>query len=213
MRHLLANLLRALPVDIEKNIDTHRVVADAADFRLMPDGGVARADVHRGNRIRAALAVEHQRLAGYRALGVLGALLHHHAGAERADAAALADGARVHVRAGILANVHDLRARVEILPCACERPSVIARNIYSALSELDSANEPYFKHRLDSLQQIIAQTDTDVRDRLRNADTTFLIYHPALSYFARDYGLKQISIEEGGKEPSPVTWNSSWTAT
>ena len=34
--------------------------------------------------------------------------------------------------------------------------SVIARNIYSALSELDSANEPYFKHRLDSLQQIIA---------------------------------------------------------
>ena len=82
--------------------------------------------------------------------------------------------------------------------------SVIARNIYSALSELDSANEPYFKHRLDSLQQIIAQTDTDVRDRLRNADTTFLIYHPALSYFARDYGLKQISIEEGGKEPSPA---------
>ena len=82
--------------------------------------------------------------------------------------------------------------------------SVIARNIYSALSELDSANEPYFKHRLDSLQQIIAQTDTDVRDRLQNADTTFLIYHPALSYFARDYGLKQISIEEGGKEPSPA---------
>ena len=33
--------------------------------------------------------------------------------------------------------------------------SVIARNIYSALSELDSANEPYFKHRLGSLQQNI----------------------------------------------------------
>lgn len=82
--------------------------------------------------------------------------------------------------------------------------SVIARNIYAALSELDSANEPYYKHRLDSLQQIIAQTDTEVRDRLQNADTTFLIYHPALSYFARDYGLKQISIEERGKEPSPA---------
>ena len=57
---------------------------------------------------------------------------------------------------------------------------------------------------MDSLQQIIAQTDTEVRDRLQNADTTFLIYHPALSYFARDYGLKQISIEERGKEPSPA---------
>ena len=82
--------------------------------------------------------------------------------------------------------------------------SAIARNISAALSELDSANEPYYKHRLDSLQQIIAQTDTEVRDRLQNADTTFLIYHPALSYFARDYGLKQISIEERGKEPSPA---------
>ena len=30
------------------------------------------------------------------------------------------------------------------------------------------------------------------------------IGHPALSYFARDYGLHQISIEEGGKEPSPA---------
>ena len=32
----------------------------------------------------------------------------------------------------------------------------------------------------------------------------FVIYHPALTYFARDYGLHQISIEEGGKEPSPA---------
>lgn len=82
--------------------------------------------------------------------------------------------------------------------------SVIADNIYAALCELDSENEPYYKHRRDSLQQIIAQTDTEVRNLLQNADSTFLIYHPALSYFARDYGLKQISIEEGGKEPSPA---------
>ncbi|WP_455672570.1 metal ABC transporter solute-binding protein, Zn/Mn family [Phocaeicola sp.] len=82
--------------------------------------------------------------------------------------------------------------------------SVIADNIYAALCELDSANEPYYKTRLDSLKQVIARTDEEVRGLLHNADTTFLIYHPALSYFARDYGLKQISIEEGGKEPSPA---------
>ena len=44
--------------------------------------------------------------------------------------------------------------------------------------------------RLDSLQQIIAQTDTDVRDRLQNADTTFLIYHPALSSSAISRALR-----------------------
>lgn len=82
--------------------------------------------------------------------------------------------------------------------------SVIADNIYAALCELDEANAPYYKERLDSVQQVIAQTDKEVRQLLQNADTTFLIYHPALSYFARDYGLKQISIEEGGKEPSPT---------
>ena len=82
--------------------------------------------------------------------------------------------------------------------------NVIADNIYTALCELDAAHEADYKHRLDSLKQIISQTDTDVRSLLENADSTFLIYHPALSYFARDYGLKQISIEEGGKEPSPA---------
>ena len=33
---------------------------------------------------------------------------------------------------------------------------------------------------------------------------TFMIYHPALSYMARDYGLTQISIEHDGKAPSPA---------
>ncbi|MDK2979127.1 MAG: zinc transport system substrate-binding protein [Bacteroidales bacterium] len=32
----------------------------------------------------------------------------------------------------------------------------------------------------------------------------FLIFHPALSYLARDYGLEQISIEIDGKEPTPA---------
>ena len=46
-------------------------------------------------------------------------------------------------------------------------------------------------------------TDKEIRCLLQEADSTFLIYHPALSYFARDYDLKQISIEKDGKEPSP----------
>lgn len=33
---------------------------------------------------------------------------------------------------------------------------------------------------------------------------SFMIFHPALSYLARDYGLNQISVELDGKEPSPT---------
>ncbi len=55
----------------------------------------------------------------------------------------------------------------------------------------------------DSLNRVIAQTDSTVRTLLNHkADRAFLIYHPALSYFARYYKLEQICLEEGGKEPS-----------
>lgn len=81
---------------------------------------------------------------------------------------------------------------------------IIADNIYQALCELDSTHQEDYQKRLDVLKQTIRQTDANVRTLLEKADSTFLIYHPALSYFARDYGLKQVSIEEGGKEPSPA---------
>jgi zinc transport system substrate-binding protein len=81
---------------------------------------------------------------------------------------------------------------------------IIAENIYKALCELDAAHQADYQKRLDVLKETIRQTDENVKALLKNADKTFLIYHPALSYFARDYELKQISMEEGGKEPSPA---------
>lgn len=83
---------------------------------------------------------------------------------------------------------------------------IIARNIYKALCRLDKENEGYYLSRYDSLSRQIVQTDSIIRQTLQQPDCakSFMIYHPALSYFARDYGLQQISIEEGGKEPSPA---------
>lgn len=82
--------------------------------------------------------------------------------------------------------------------------AVIVENVCAALCELDSTHRTEYRYRTDSLKQVIAQTDKDIRNLLQQADSAFIIYHPALSYFARDYDLKQISIEEGGKEPSPA---------
>ncbi len=83
---------------------------------------------------------------------------------------------------------------------------IIANNTYQALVSLDPENETYFAARRDSLCARILKTDTLIRQELTSPDAThaFIIYHPALSYFARDYGLTQIPIEESGKEPSPV---------
>lgn len=83
---------------------------------------------------------------------------------------------------------------------------IIANNIFQALCTLDKDNETYYLSRYDSLIHRIEETDSIIFNMLKkndDADHAFMIYHPALSYFARDYGLHQISIEEGGKEPSP----------
>lgn len=82
---------------------------------------------------------------------------------------------------------------------------LIASNICKALCALDKENEAHYVARYNSLDQIIRQTDNEILQLLdEGADKAFLIFHPALSYFARDYGLKQFSIEEDGKEPSPA---------
>ena len=82
---------------------------------------------------------------------------------------------------------------------------IIAKNILDALCALDMDNKEYYQQRHDVLVNRIEQTDSIILGLLKDdADHAFMIYHPALSYFARDYGLLQICIEEGGKEPSPA---------
>ena len=72
-------------------------------------------------------------------------------------------------------------------------------------TRLDSLHRGEYAARLDSLEGVITRTDSLVRRLLsEGAPRAFLIYHPALSYFARDYGLTQLCLEEGGKEPSPA---------
>lgn len=59
-----------------------------------------------------------------------------------------------------------------------------------------------FRHRYDSLAAVIAATDTlATRQFSQLANRRFMVFHPALTYFARDYGLQQIAIEAGGKTP------------
>lgn len=82
---------------------------------------------------------------------------------------------------------------------------IIAGNVLNALCAIDKANEEEYRERFRNLCNRIEHTDSLICHMLSapDADRAFMIYHPALSYFARDYGLHQIAIEEDGKEPSP----------
>src|SRR5574344_135943 len=80
---------------------------------------------------------------------------------------------------------------------------IIAQNIYRSLCSMDEKDSLYFKGRLAELNKHIEGIDYIIRNNLKKQKCkSFLIYHPTLPYFARDYGIKQIPIEEEGKEPS-----------
>lgn len=73
-----------------------------------------------------------------------------------------------------------------------ERITQVLVDKYPQNSELYQANSRKLLAQIDSLDSYI---------RSKNLDK-FVIAHPSLTYFARDYGVEQIAIEVEGKDPS-----------
>ena len=82
----------------------------------------------------------------------------------------------------------------------------MVREIEVALSKEKPAREEFFKINHIALTQELDILDQEIRGILANGKTrSFMVFHPAWSYFAEAYGLEQISIEHNGKEPGPRT--------
>lgn len=81
----------------------------------------------------------------------------------------------------------------------------ICRNICRTLCDIDSAGAPVYRARLERLVAHIHEVDSRIHKMLEDLPSrTFVIVHPALSYFASEYGLTQLSIEQEGREPGPL---------
>ena len=80
---------------------------------------------------------------------------------------------------------------------------VIAKNTLDAFVSLDPENKEYYQANYEQLTKEIGETEKTVSSLLHSLDNkTFIIYHPALTYYARAYGIEQVAIEQDGKEPS-----------
>ncbi len=82
-----------------------------------------------------------------------------------------------------------------------KRAKVMVQTIASQMAELDPANaETYaanaaaYEKRLDALDAQVGETLSGVKNRV------FIVFHPAFGYFADDYGLKMVALEQEGKE-------------
>ena len=94
---------------------------------------------------------------------------------------------------------------------SCSNARIIASNILKALCELEPKNKAFFEKNYLSLLKIIDKRDSVIRKSFKDNPEMvrkFVIYHPILTYFARDYQLEQLAIEEEGREPSAAQLKS-----
>lgn len=90
-----------------------------------------------------------------------------------------------------------------------ENLCIMARNVCEALCRNDSVNRAYYEARLAQFDTHMNQLDEELSKLLKPLQhRAFLIYHPALGYFARQYGLRQMAVEHDGKEPSAARFKN-----
>lgn len=80
----------------------------------------------------------------------------------------------------------------------------MAENMTEALCRVDPQGAPAYQANLDAYCARLDSADAAIARRLAaGANRSFLVWHPSLSYFARDYGLQQIAVGSETKELSP----------
>ncbi|KGK97817.1 zinc ABC transporter substrate-binding protein [Methanococcoides methylutens] len=80
---------------------------------------------------------------------------------------------------------------------------IMVENTYLGLIEIDPDNSEFYLQNKKAYLKELDEADARIRDTLGEEGGSFMTYHPSWNYFATEYGLDMITIEEEGKEPSP----------
>ena len=84
------------------------------------------------------------------------------------------------------------------------RVKQISANMAAALAELDPSNATIYEQNLAAWLQEIDQVDANIRSALSGISrNVFLSVHPSWGYFADEYGLQMLAVEQEGQEPGP----------
>jgi zinc transport system substrate-binding protein len=82
--------------------------------------------------------------------------------------------------------------------------AVQVNNICSGLINVDPQNEDYYTKNRDEYLGELKALDGELNKTFAGKrGMIFIVQHPAWSYFARDYDLRQVSLMQGEKEPGP----------
>lgn len=78
----------------------------------------------------------------------------------------------------------------------------ISERTFKAIQKLHPDSSCYTISYMKLRSQITALDRLAEQQIARSGVKSFLIYHPAFTYYARAYGIEQVAIEHEGKEPS-----------
>lgn len=79
----------------------------------------------------------------------------------------------------------------------------MAETVYRSITLLYPSDSLRYRDNFDRLTTYLDSLDEILTEMVSHAHSKiFIIYHPALTYLARDYGLTQVALEHEGKEPS-----------
>ena len=82
---------------------------------------------------------------------------------------------------------------------------IIASSVKNLLCDLNPGHREQYEKNYQSLIKKISDLDKKAQLEFSGLnERSFMVFHPDLSYLARDYDLNQIPVEYEGKEPSPV---------
>ena len=98
------------------------------------------------------------------------------------------------------AHTHGIDPHIWTSPRALKR---MVENIGVAMHHVAPDSIKY-RDNADKLQHKLDALDSLCNSKIKiNGVDAIMVYHPAFTYYTKDYAIEQISVEQDGKEPSP----------
>lgn len=79
---------------------------------------------------------------------------------------------------------------------------IMVKHICEGLVQVDPSHEDHYRNRCADYLVELDGLDRELEEALEDLENRrFLAFHPSFGYFAQEYGLVQMSVEQGGNEP------------
>lgn len=106
-----------------------------------------------------------------------------------------------HYKPLSLEHGHDHQSRDPHIWLSPKRVKVMINTIKEELIKIDPNHREYYEKNANDFIKELDNIDNEIKNTFKDVESRyFIMYHPAFGYFANDYKLKMIVIEEDGKE-------------